>query len=102
MVQFRHRECLDELILIQNSVGFLRTPAGWWDKLNRTLRRDIPQDEITIGVAAYHDEKELALAQLLVLPFRKQREWRLPNGSRAGPQAAASSPTRRIVVYILL
>jgi sterol desaturase/sphingolipid hydroxylase (fatty acid hydroxylase superfamily) len=29
----------------------------WWDKLHRTLRRDIPQNEITIGVAAYRDEK---------------------------------------------
>ena len=47
---------------------------------DRTLRRDIPQNEITIGVAAYRDEKELTLGQLLVLPFRKQREWRLPNG----------------------
>src|SRR6266481_3138143 len=52
----------------------------WWDKLHHTLRRDIPQDEITIGVAAYRDEKELTLGQLLILPFRKQREWRLPNG----------------------
>jgi sterol desaturase/sphingolipid hydroxylase (fatty acid hydroxylase superfamily) len=52
----------------------------WWDKLHRTLRRDIPQNEIIIGVAAYRDEKELTLAQLLLLPFRKQREWRLPNG----------------------
>jgi sterol desaturase/sphingolipid hydroxylase (fatty acid hydroxylase superfamily) len=52
----------------------------WWDKLHRTLRRDIPQNEITIGVAAYRDERELTLGQLLVLPFRKQREWRLPNG----------------------
>ncbi len=52
----------------------------WWDRLHRTLRRDIPQNEITIGVAAYRDEKELTLGQLLVLPFRKQREWRLPNG----------------------
>jgi sterol desaturase/sphingolipid hydroxylase (fatty acid hydroxylase superfamily) len=66
----------------------------WWDKLHRTLRRDIPQNEITIGVAAYRDEKELTLAQLLVLPFRKQREWRLPNGlepdrePRPGPQLA--------------
>jgi len=66
----------------------------WWDKLHRTLRRDIPQNEITIGVAAYRDEKELTLAQLLVLPFRKQRQWRLPNGlepdrkSRPGHQLA--------------
>jgi hypothetical protein len=44
------------------------------------LRRDIPQDAITIGVAAYRDERELTLGKLLTLPFGKQREWRLPNG----------------------
>jgi len=52
----------------------------WWDKLHRTLRRDIPQDAITIGVAGYRDEQELTLGKLWALPFRKQREWRLPNG----------------------
>jgi sterol desaturase/sphingolipid hydroxylase (fatty acid hydroxylase superfamily) len=52
----------------------------WWDKLHRTLRRDVPQDQITIGVAAYRDEKELTLGQLLILPFRDQRPWRLPGG----------------------
>ncbi|MEY2528541.1 MAG: hypothetical protein QOJ05_631, partial [Verrucomicrobiota bacterium] len=52
----------------------------WWDKLHRTLRRDIPQDALTIGVAGYRDEHELTLGKLWALPFRKQREWRLPNG----------------------
>ena len=52
----------------------------WWDKLHRTLRRDIPQDAITIGVAAYRDERELTFGKLLKLPFGKQREWRLPGG----------------------
>lgn len=54
----------------------------WWDKLHRTLRRDVPQDAITIGVAAYRDEKELTVGQLLMLPFRTQREWRLPDGEK--------------------
>ena len=54
----------------------------WWDKLHHTLRRDIPQDALTIGVAAYRDEQELTLGKLLALPFRKQREWRLPNGEQ--------------------
>ena len=54
----------------------------WWDKLHRTLRRDVPQDAVTIGVAAYRDEHELTLGKLLALPFRKQREWRLPNGEQ--------------------
>jgi sterol desaturase/sphingolipid hydroxylase (fatty acid hydroxylase superfamily) len=54
----------------------------WWDQLHRTLRRDIPQNEIIIGVAPYRDEKELTLFQLLILPFRQQREWRLPDGEQ--------------------
>src|SRR5206468_3076695 len=62
----------------------------WWDKLHRTLRRDVPQDAITIGVAAYREEHELTLGKLLAMPFRGQRPWRLPSGeipSRA-PQSA--------------
>jgi sterol desaturase/sphingolipid hydroxylase (fatty acid hydroxylase superfamily) len=54
----------------------------WWDKVHGTLRRDVPQDDITIGVAAYRDERELTLGKLLALPFSKQREWRLPNGEQ--------------------
>ncbi len=52
----------------------------WWDRLHHTLRCDIPQAEITIGVAAYREEHELTLGKLFALPFRGQREWRLPNG----------------------
>src|SRR6266436_6839682 len=52
----------------------------WWDWIHGTLRRDVPQNAITIGVPAYRDEKELTIGQLLVLPFRNQRPWRLPNG----------------------
>jgi sterol desaturase/sphingolipid hydroxylase (fatty acid hydroxylase superfamily) len=52
----------------------------WWDQLHRTVRRDISQDEITIGVAAYRDEQELTVGRLLVLPFQRQRPWRLPSG----------------------
>jgi sterol desaturase/sphingolipid hydroxylase (fatty acid hydroxylase superfamily) len=52
----------------------------WWDKLHRTIRRDIPQDAITIGVAAYRDESELTIGRLFLLPFREQRPWRLPDG----------------------
>jgi sterol desaturase/sphingolipid hydroxylase (fatty acid hydroxylase superfamily) len=53
----------------------------WWDKLHGTLRRDIPQDEITIGVAGYRDD--LTVGRLWLLPFQKQRDyWRLPDGHR--------------------
>jgi sterol desaturase/sphingolipid hydroxylase (fatty acid hydroxylase superfamily) len=62
----------------------------WWDKLHRTLRRDIPQDAVTTGVAAYREEHELTLGKLLALPFRQQREWRLPTGEipERGPRPA--------------
>jgi len=52
----------------------------WWDLLHRTLRRDIPQAAITIGVASYRDETELTVGKLFLLPFRAQRGWRLPDG----------------------
>ena len=65
----------------------------WWDKLHRTLRRDIPQDALTIGVAAYRDENELTFGNLFALPFRKQRAWRLPNGE--APDRSAQPANRR-------
>jgi sterol desaturase/sphingolipid hydroxylase (fatty acid hydroxylase superfamily) len=52
----------------------------WWDKIHRSLRRDIAQAEITIGVAAFRDEDELTVGKLLTLPFKGQRPWRLPTG----------------------
>ncbi len=57
------------------------TVFSWWDKLHRTLRRDIPQSEITIGVASYRNEQELTWGRLFLLPFQKQRPWQLPDGS---------------------
>ena len=48
--------------------------SWWWDKLHR----DIRQDEITIGVAAFRDEKGLTVGKLLALPFREQRTLKLP------------------------
>jgi sterol desaturase/sphingolipid hydroxylase (fatty acid hydroxylase superfamily) len=63
----------------------------WWDKLHRTIRRDIPQDEITIGVPAYRNDNELTFGRLWLLPFQRQRDyWRLPTGER--PERA-SHPT---------
>jgi sterol desaturase/sphingolipid hydroxylase (fatty acid hydroxylase superfamily) len=59
------------------------TIFSWWDKFHRTLRRDIPQDAITIGVPAYRDESELSFGRLWLLPFQRQRDyWRLPTGVR--------------------
>jgi sterol desaturase/sphingolipid hydroxylase (fatty acid hydroxylase superfamily) len=54
-----------------------------WDRLHRTLRLNVPQAEVTIGVPAYREPAELALPVLVALPFRSQRPaWRFPTGGR--------------------
>ncbi|HEX4640724.1 MAG TPA: sterol desaturase family protein [Chthoniobacterales bacterium] len=70
-----------------HSIVQRETNSNWgtvfsiWDRLHHTLRIDVPQNEITIGVAAYRNEEELTFGKLFVLPFQKQRAWRLPNGA---------------------
>jgi sterol desaturase/sphingolipid hydroxylase (fatty acid hydroxylase superfamily) len=56
------------------------TIFSWWDRLHRTLQVDVPQEQIEIGVAPYRDESELTVGRLWTMPFRVQREWRLPSG----------------------
>lgn len=48
---------------------------SFWDRLHRTVRLNIHQDEIVTGVPAYADEKELTISKLLRLPFTKIRKW---------------------------
>jgi len=53
----------------------------WWDALHHTLRRDVPQDALTIGLPAYRDELELTLGKLFTLPLRDLRPWQVPDGN---------------------
>lgn len=56
----------------------------WWDYLHRTVRLDVPQERITIGVPAYQSGRDVTIGKILLLPFRKQRDdWRA-----AGSEAA--------------
>lgn len=53
-----------------------------WDRLHGTIRLNVPQEQIVIGVPAYRDEQELTVLQLFLMPFRRQKAyWRLPDGS---------------------
>jgi sterol desaturase/sphingolipid hydroxylase (fatty acid hydroxylase superfamily) len=57
----------------------------WWDLLHGTLRLNVKQSDVVIGVPGYSDPDDNKILNLLVLPFRKQREyWRLPNGQEPG------------------
>jgi sterol desaturase/sphingolipid hydroxylase (fatty acid hydroxylase superfamily) len=47
----------------------------WWDRLHRTLRLNVPQAAIAIGVPAYTDPADNQLSHVLQLPFQPQRDY---------------------------
>lgn len=54
----------------------------WWDWLHRTLRLNVPQSRIRIGVPAYSAATDNAIGRALALPLRRQRDyWRLSDGA---------------------
>ena len=59
-----------------------------WDRIHRTIRLNIHQDDVTVGVPGYHDDPyDLSLFGLLSLPFRRQKSyWERPDGSRPDRQ----------------
>jgi len=46
-----------------------------WDALHRTLRLDVPQERVSIGVPGYRDRRELGLRAQLTLPFRQHHPY---------------------------
>jgi sterol desaturase/sphingolipid hydroxylase (fatty acid hydroxylase superfamily) len=71
----------------------------WWDHLHKTLRLNIPQQEITIGVPAYLQPDDNRLDNLLLMPFRKQRYyWRTPAGERPLRQLGPEAPKQTEMV----
>jgi sterol desaturase/sphingolipid hydroxylase (fatty acid hydroxylase superfamily) len=76
---------------IHHSAAKEESDSNWssgltvWDWLHGTLRLDAPQDEITIGVPAYRDPREVGLVEILKLPFGEGRDaWRPPGGDVKG------------------
>jgi sterol desaturase/sphingolipid hydroxylase (fatty acid hydroxylase superfamily) len=54
---------------------------SWWDRLNRSLRLNVPQCLIIIGVPGYLGPQDNSFFSLLALPFWRQRPyWRWPSG----------------------
>lgn len=74
---------------IHHSIVKEETNSNWssgltlWDRLHGTLRLNVPQEGIIIGVPAYREPEEIGLAQILKLPFGEQRPaWLLPDGEQ--------------------
>ena len=70
---------------IHHSIVREETDSNWssgltvWDRLHGTLRLDVPQEEITIGVPAFREPEQVTLGRSLALPFERQPDsWRFP------------------------
>ena len=70
-----------------------------WDRLHGTLKLNVPQDEITIGVPGYREAEELGLVELLKLPFAaaERSAWLLPKGARPSVRAAHLMPVDYLI-----
>lgn len=73
---------------IHHSTVHAEADSNWssgltvWDWLHGTLRLNVPQEKIVIGIPAYRAPEDVALAKILVMPFGEERPaWRLPDGS---------------------
>jgi len=83
---------------IHHSIVPEETNSNWssgltvWDFLHGTLRLDVPQQAITIGVPAYPTSADVTLANSFALPFGAQRPWRLFPGD-GEPEAHMQGPT---------
>lgn len=85
---------------IHHSTVRAETDSNWssgltiWDWLHGTLRLNVPQDALTIGVPAYRKSQEISLAKIMTLPFVSQRPtWRNEDGSepvRAAPPGTSA------------
>src|SRR4051794_17061449 len=67
---------------IHHSDSREETDSNWssllslWDFVHRTIRLEVPQESIRIGVPAYDDPDDVTLGKILALPFRRRRnDW---------------------------
>jgi sterol desaturase/sphingolipid hydroxylase (fatty acid hydroxylase superfamily) len=64
----------------------------WWDLLHGTLRLNVKQSDVVIGVPAYQDPVDNQFLSLIFLPFRKQKEyWRRQSGKPLERQCSHGS-----------
>lgn len=55
-----------------------------WDYLHGTIRLDVPQQSVTVGVPAFDDPRKVTLGRIIAMPFRRLKEyWLRPDGSLA-------------------
>jgi sterol desaturase/sphingolipid hydroxylase (fatty acid hydroxylase superfamily) len=80
---------------IHHSAVHAETDSNWssgltiWDRLHGTLRLNVPQRGIAIGVPAYRDPREVTLPKIVAMPFAGERPaWLLPGDGEATREEA--------------
>ena len=83
---------------IHHSIIREETNSNWssgltlWDWLHGTLRLNVLQEEIVIGVPAYRVPREVELIEVLKLPFSEQRPtWDLPGDGQPARDSLAGA-----------
>lgn len=68
---------------------------SWWDRLHGTLRLNVPQSAIDIGIPGYSLPGDNTAAAVLGMPFREQRDyWRDAGGNEVPTLQGAGKRTR--------
>ncbi|MHB1947876.1 MAG: sterol desaturase family protein [Gammaproteobacteria bacterium] len=71
---------------------------SFWDHLHKTIKLNVPQQSITIGVPAYLESSDNTLTNLLLMPFKSQRRyWQLYNESYIKRNLEFLKPLGRLV-----
>jgi sterol desaturase/sphingolipid hydroxylase (fatty acid hydroxylase superfamily) len=85
---------------IHHSIVQRETDSNWssgltvWDWLHGTLRLNVPQSEVTIGVPAFQNSKDVNLPRILAMPFQHQPpNWEFQTGGIPEPHRADSPRT---------
>ena len=65
-----------------------------WDRLHGTLRLNVPQRDITIGLPAFPNPGDVTLPKMVALPFEPQKpHWIAPNGTEPSRPPSPAPPT---------
>ena len=88
---------------IHHSIIRDETDSNWssgltlWDWLHGTLKLNVPQQAITIGVPAYRQSEEVKLSKIIAMPFASQPpSWQLP-GNGEPRREVLPAPNKQLV-----
>lgn len=84
---------------IHHSIVRAETNSNWssgltlWDRLHGTLRLNVPQSDITIGVPGYRRPEDVTLPKIIEMPFvQLPLVWVLPGGGEPERGETSGSP----------